>query len=223
MRITEESRAFIKVVHYGHVMPLSLAVPDIGRRNRDAISSAQSPVDRNRLTRPSRHAAVMKTGQLLAIIATLGFMATACSPDRGNDNPSAISNAPPPPGQSLTQSDTQSASAGGTLAANPDGNRPAPTQGSQDGVYSGTAFPVNTGGGLCTTTERISDFRVEGGSVRWRSFRGRITNDRLRMVHGNTWITGQFTGDRFNGQIIKSHPSATRKCTFTMTLERAGA
>ncbi len=164
----------------------------------------------------------MKTGQLLGIIASLGFMITACSADRGNGNPSAISNAPPPV-QSQIQSDTRSSSAEGALAANPDSNRPAPTQGSQDGVYSGTAVPVNTGGGLCTATERISDFRVEGGSVRWRSFRGRIANDRLRMVHGNTWITGRFTGGRFNGQIIRSHPSATNQCTFVMTLERTGA
>lgn len=181
-----------------------------------SVFTAHFPVE------PSRHPAVMKTGRLLGIIAILGLMTTACTADHGNGSPSVIHN-DQPSGQSQVQSGTQSPPAEGTPAAIPDANRPAPAQGSHDGVYGGTAVPVNTGGGVCTRTERISDFRVKGNSVRWRSFRGRIANNRLRMVHGNTWITGQFAGGRFNGQVIQSHRSGTGQCTFVMTLERAGA
>jgi len=117
-------------------------------------------------------------------------------------------------------SDIRSPSAGGTLATNPDRSRPAPTQGSLDGVYSGSAVPVNTGGGICIRKERISDFRVEGDSARWRAFRGRIRNNSLRMAHGNTWITGQFTDGRFNGQIIRSGRFGDPGCTFAVTLDR---
>src|SRR3954463_8224412 len=97
-------------------------------------------------------------------VSILGLMATACTADHKSGSPST-SNDDWPFEQSQDQSGTQSPPAGDTLAANPDGNRPAPTQSGQDGVYSGSAFPMNTGGGVCIRKERISDFRVEGDSV----------------------------------------------------------
>src|SRR3954452_5779267 len=163
--------------------PLSLIVRDPGLRDRDPR------ILRTFLSSPTAACGqtVIKTGRLLGIIAILGLMATACTADHKSGSPST-SNDDWPFEQSQDQSGTQSPPAGDTLAANPDGNRPAPTQSGQDGVYSGSAFPLNTGGGVCIRKERISDFRVEGDSVRWRAFRGRIRNNSLRMVHGNTWI-----------------------------------
>lgn len=159
-----------------------------------------------------------QTARLFGIIAILGLFTTACTAGHGSGSPSA-SNDDWPFEQS---SRTQSPPAGDALAANPDGNRPAQAQSGQDGVYSGSAFPSNTGGGACVRKERISDFRVDGTSVRWRAFRGTIRNNRLRMVHGNTWITGQFTGDRFNGQIVMLGQFGEPRCTFAVTLDRTG-
>ena len=42
---------------------------------------------------------------------------------------------------------------------------PAPT-GSRNGSYTGTAFPLETGGGLCISTLTVSNFRVSGDAVR---------------------------------------------------------
>lgn len=201
---------------------LSPSTADAGLRDRDLLNTGHFLAEPRRQTRPNRRLIVMKTGQLLAIIASLGLVTTACTADHGNRSPSTA-DYDWPFEQSQGQSDTQSPPAGSALAANPDDSRPVPAQGSWDGVYSGSAFPVNTGGGICIRKERISDFRVEGDSVRWRAFRGRIRNNNLRMVHGNTWIIGQFTGDRFNGQVIMSGRFGAPQCTFAMTLDRTGA
>ncbi len=95
--------------------------------------------------------------------------------------------------------------------------------GSRDGVYAGVAVPLNTGGGLCIRNQTIAGFTVHGDAVRWGRFRGRIENDGLQMVNGNTWVFGQFDGPRFNGQISANGPRGRPGCTFMMTLEKTGA
>jgi hypothetical protein len=116
----------------------------------------------------------------------------------------------------------------GGLAAPPAGLDPdLPGQlpvmpGGRDGIYSGVAVPLNTGGGLCITNQPIDGFRVTGDRVRWGSFRGRIRGDALQMVQGNTWVMGQFEGNRFNGQITQQSLVAGPGCTFMVALAKTG-
>jgi hypothetical protein len=42
------------------------------------------------------------------------------------------------------------------------------------------------------------------------------------MVHGNTWVFGQFVGGRFDGQISNSGRMNGPGCSFMMSLERSG-
>jgi hypothetical protein len=123
---------------------------------------------------------------------------------------------------------SQGGQLGGSLAAPPSnldpdlpGTLPAMT-GPRDGIYSGVAVPLNTGGGVCITNQPIDGFRVTGDQVRWGQFRGRIRGDALQMVQGNTWVFGQFEGNRFNGQITMSGRFQSPGCTFMLTLAKTG-
>jgi hypothetical protein len=105
------------------------------------------------------------------------------------------------------------------------GNQPWPAQDLQapatsinrDGVYSGIAVPLDTGGGICIKIQPVSDFRVRGNSVQWGKFQGRIENNGLQMVFGNTWVYGQVVGDRFDGQITTSGRFGAPGCSYMMT------
>src|SRR4051812_3210899 len=44
---------------------------------------------------------------------------------------------------------------------------PPATRGSRSGVYSGIIEPLDTSGGLCTTSQKVRNFQVRGNSVRW--------------------------------------------------------
>jgi hypothetical protein len=115
---------------------------------------------------------------------------------------------------------------GDNLAIPPTGlmpTLPPPVGGNRNGTYSGTAVPLNTGGGLCITNQTVKRFHVHGNSVRWGRFHGTIAPDNgLQMVNGNTWVFGQFVGTRFDGQISTSNWSGPG-CSWIVTLERTGA
>ncbi|HVZ09687.1 MAG TPA: hypothetical protein VHC04_17350 [Rhodopila sp.] len=95
--------------------------------------------------------------------------------------------------------------------------------GPRDGIYSGVAVPLSTGGGMCINTQTIDQFRVEGDRVRWGLFRGRIQGNSLQMVQGNTWFFGTFDGNRFNGQITVESRRMGPSCTFMVALAKTGS
>jgi hypothetical protein len=123
---------------------------------------------------------------------------------------------------------SQGGQLGGGLAAPPGNLDPAfPGQmpsmgGPRDGVYSGVAVPLDTGGGVCITTQPIDGFRVTGDQVRWGLFRGRINGNNLQMVQGSTWVMGQFDGNRFGGQITTYGRRGSMGCTFQVSLTKTG-
>jgi hypothetical protein len=114
------------------------------------------------------------------------------------------------------------------LAAPPPGLEPSlpiPNQSvNRDGGYTGTATVLNTAGGLCTDTLKVSGFTVRGTSARFGGFRGTIAADGgLQMVYGQDWIVGQFEGATFHGQLSTMGRFGSPGCTYLLNLERAGA
>jgi len=115
-----------------------------------------------------------------------------------------IPGAPPPPG----------------LTAPP---IPVPPPADLSGTYAGVATPLDTGGGLCISNQKVGGFHVRGRSVRYDRFRGTIAPDNgLQMVLGQTWIFGQFEGPAFHGQIDIPGRFGAPGCTYLLTLERVG-
>src|SRR4051812_40239278 len=171
-----------------------------------------------------RHATAMKAVRCLGIAASLGLMNTACTAVYRDGGPPAVTfDTPFGPSQA---NPVNQPPPGGSLAAPPaniEGGQPAPTARSRNGIYSGTAVPLDTGGGLCINNQRVDDFRVEGNSVRWGGFRGTIENNGLQMVNGNTWVIGQFGDGRFTGQIITSGRFGAPGCSYAVTLASTGA
>ena len=114
---------------------------------------------------------------------------------------------------------------GGSIAP-PPGLEPSPpaplTLANRDGNYAGTAVPLDTGGGLCISNQRVGNFRVHGNSVRYGGFRGRIAQDGgLQMVYGQDWIIGQFEGATFHGQLDLNGRFNVPGCTYMLNLARA--
>ncbi len=88
-----------------------------------------------------------------------------------------------------------------------------------DGNYSGsmTGQPGHDVG--CRPTMRVDGMHVSGGRVSFGSFSGMIGLDgRLQMELQFEWITGQFTGNRFSGQVMPHSVG----CGYQMELERTG-
>ncbi len=113
----------------------------------------------------------------------------------------------PPPGMDVMQ---QSGSA-------------APTNVGRNGTYSGTAEPLDTGGGMCISTQAVDGFVVRGNSVHYGRFRGRIAADGgLQMVYGQNWIVGQFEGPTFHGQLDIQGGFNSFGCTYLFSLSRTG-
>jgi hypothetical protein len=109
--------------------------------------------------------------------------------------------------------------------ANLEGSAPPPPValgGGRDGVYSGIAVPLNTGGGVCIDNRPVGNFRVQGTSVRWAGFRGRIDGNGLQMVNGNTWVIGRFDDNQFSGQISVYGRRGTPGCSYAVTLNKTG-
>jgi hypothetical protein len=120
----------------------------------------------------------------------------------------------------------QAAMPGGMIAP-PPGMEPTPPpaaqMGSRNGSYTGTAFPLETGGGLCISTLTVSNFHVQGNAVRFGGFRGRIdADDGLQMVYGSRWIIGQFEGSTFHGQLDVPGSFGAPGCTYMLNLQRGG-
>jgi hypothetical protein len=93
----------------------------------------------------------------------------------------------------------------------------------RDGTYTGTAEPLDTGGGMCISTQAVAAFVVRGTSVRYGGFRGRIAADSgLQMVYGQDWIVGQFEGATFRGQLSIQGRFGSPGCTYMLSLGRVG-
>ena len=96
--------------------------------------------------------------------------------------------------------------------------------GDRNGIYAGTAVPLETGGGLCIENQPVSGFTVRSNSVSYGGFRGRIAIDGgLQMVYGQDWIFGQFEGATFHGQLDLNGRFGAPGCTCMLSLERVGA
>jgi hypothetical protein len=117
------------------------------------------------------------------------------------------------------------------LAAPPQTARPTPSPASapadRSGTYAGTAEPLDTGGGLCTTTRKVSGFTVRGKSVRFGAFRGTVdANNGVQMFAGQQWIVGQFEGAIFYGQLDMTGQgnlrTAARGCSYVLNFQRIG-
>src|SRR5579863_1071192 len=102
---------------------------------------------------------------------------------------------------------------------------PASSPTDRSGTYAGNAVPLDTGGGLCITTQKVSGFTVRGKSVRYGSYRGTIdANDGVQMVAGQNWIVGQFEGPVFSGQLDTTERGRgmARGCSYVLNLQRVG-
>lgn len=95
----------------------------------------------------------------------------------------------------------------------------------RSGHYTGTAQPMNTGGGACARPLQVASFHVAGNSVRFGVFRGTIDSaGGLQMVNGGRWIVGQFEGTSFHGQftIPPDRRSGALGCSYMLSLDRVG-
>jgi hypothetical protein len=155
----------------------------------------------------------------------IGLLATGCTAIFPNGGPPAVIYNTPF-GSTTILPGNQQPPPGRDLAVPPSGlaqSLPSPTMNAdRSGVYAGLAVPLDTGGGLCITNQKVDRFRVHGKSVRWGRFRGTIDNNGLQMVFGSTWVYGQFVGNRFDGQITTSGRFDSPGCTFMMTLQKTG-
>jgi len=160
-----------------------------------------------------------------AFAAGLMLAATACTTIIPPGGPPTVIRSTPfgstviSPGGAMAGSGTAAPPA--NLDPDMPGTLPA-LAGGRDGIYSGLAVPLDTGGGVCITTQPIDRFQVSGDRVQWGLFRGRIRGAGLQMVNGNTWVFGQFDGNRFNGQITMYGRRQTPGCTFRLTLAKTG-
>jgi hypothetical protein len=105
----------------------------------------------------------------------------------------------------------------------PPGLDPALAGAGRDGTYAGTATVLLTAGGQCIQNQQIGNFRVRGNAVRYGVFRGTIDPDGgLQMVHGRTWIIGQFDGATFSGQLDIPGRYGGPGCSYLLSLARVG-
>jgi len=88
-----------------------------------------------------------------------------------------------------------------------------------DGDYRGTMTGVPGHDVGCRPTEGVEGMHVSGGRVSFGSFIGPIGIDgKVQMEARFAWLTGQFTGDRFSGQVMPLGEG----CWYHMELERTG-
>lgn len=93
----------------------------------------------------------------------------------------------------------------------------------RSGDYTGTAAPLDTGGGLCLGTRKVGNFFVRGNRVRYGGFHGTIDSDNgLQMIYGSAWIVGQFEGASFHGQLDLPGRFGALGCTYLLDLQRTG-
>jgi hypothetical protein len=92
-----------------------------------------------------------------------------------------------------------------------------------DGVYSGIASLLSTGGGNCLTNQKVTNFRVSGNSVHWGGFRGTIDRNRgVQIAYGGDWLFGEFIGTQFSGVLQRTGNLRHRNpaCYYRLLLQR---
>jgi hypothetical protein len=149
---------------------------------------------------------------LSVVVACLALAGCAGGPPSVTINTAA--------GQTPVYTPPSARPSGGQLSAPPN-SHPA----DRSGTYAGTAVPLDTGGGVCITNQKVSGFTVRGKSVRYGSYRGTIdANEGVQMVAGQNWIVGQFEGPIFYGQLDMTERgrAMARGCSYTLTLQRVG-
>jgi hypothetical protein len=104
---------------------------------------------------------------------------------------------------------------------------PTPAQAAgRSGTYAGVMEPLSTAGGdtNCVNIVQIAGWYVYGNRVRFGQFHGTIdADDSLQMVYGRDWITGQFDGATFHGQLIDYGTGNTLPgCSFMISVKRVG-
>ena len=99
------------------------------------------------------------------------------------------------------------------------GQAPAVNASQFDGNYSGTMTGLPGHDVGCRPTVKVEGMHVSGGHVSFGSFSGPIGLDgKVQMEARFEWLTGQFTGNRFSGQVMPQREG----CWYHMELERAG-
>jgi hypothetical protein len=157
-------------------------------------------------------------------LAVVSIWVAGCAGNSGLQMPEVVLDTP----TGVTPIYTPVPATPGGLAAPPPGLEPTAAAASRStdrsGSYTGTAQPLETGGGLCLETEKVSGFHVRGNSVRFGGFRGTIAADGgLQMVYGRQWIIGQFEGATFHGQFDVPGSFGAPECTFLLSLQRTGS
>jgi hypothetical protein len=80
---------------------------------------------------------------------------------------------------------------------------PAPPPSPYDGLYAGRAVVDVNPDLQCVTDVPLSGFRVDGGHVRFGSFRGDIATDGKAVLYrGQSTTEGQFADGGFRGRIF---------------------
>lgn len=94
----------------------------------------------------------------------------------------------------------------------------------RSGTYAGVMEPLSSAGGdiNCLNTIQITGWYVNGNRVRFGRFHGIIDgDDGLQMVYDGDWITGQFDGATFRGQLIDYGTRNTGPgCAFMISVRR---
>jgi len=99
------------------------------------------------------------------------------------------------------------------------------TPGGRDGHYVGIGVGVNKGFTLCPKLN-VSGFRVSGGQVQYRNFRGSIgANGYVSIPYRGAWLTGRFEGTEFHGEIEQKSSLAARgsACAHSLSLKLEGS
>ena len=100
---------------------------------------------------------------------------------------------------------------------------PAVQSATHDGSYSGVSKVLFSGAGRCMGSQKIVGFEVRGHRAKWAGFRGTVdANGGVQMHYGQQWLTGQFEGGRFAGQLEIGAWSSRPSCVYTLTLTRVG-
>src|ERR1700760_1091036 len=169
---------------------------------------------------------MMRTGSRGLRVGMLGIvlLTTACTAIYHGGGPPTVIYDTPFGGSQVSSGGQQPAPPGGDLAIPPPGLEAHPsaplTVADRNGTYAGAADVLTTGGGMCLSNRRVTNFRVHGNAVQFGEFHGTVGEDGgLQMVFRSVWITGRFRGGTFRGQLSENGGIG---CTYLLALERVG-